>query len=154
MRQLRQHMNSQTKEKNCMCDICNKTFQHQQILCMHRNTHNKEKHYMCEICNKTFMRQASLHRHMNIHTRQKIIFVTYAIKNFDNNETYTCIWIFTLKRMCTSAEYVTSNLPIKVVYINISICIQKRQLTHTIFAKKNSFYPYLDWGGKFIPSMV
>ena len=49
------------------CDICKKSFKHQDNLKLHEQTHSGERPFSCDVCNKSFSRLSYLKRHLRIH---------------------------------------------------------------------------------------
>lgn len=55
-----------TREKNCHCDICGRSFSCASVLKTHRLTHFN-KTFICEVCGKTFYHASHLKRHTLVH---------------------------------------------------------------------------------------
>ncbi|XP_075210607.1 uncharacterized protein LOC142317960 [Lycorma delicatula] len=81
---LKQHLNIHTKEKNYICNFCQKSFNHKTSLKIHLNIHTKEKNYICNICQKSFNRKTSLKRHLNIHTKEMNYICNFCQKSFNH----------------------------------------------------------------------
>ncbi|CAL8259383.1 unnamed protein product [Arctogadus glacialis] len=53
----------------CVCDICNETFQHEKKLERHKNKNHKQQ-YQCDHCKKNFAEKRNLARHANACTKK------------------------------------------------------------------------------------
>ncbi|XP_076810518.1 uncharacterized protein LOC143453213 [Clavelina lepadiformis] len=54
-----------------VCDICDKTFNHQAHAITHLRTHTGERPFKCQFCDKAFQRNSHRNRHERIHTGEK-----------------------------------------------------------------------------------
>ncbi|XP_075210552.1 uncharacterized protein LOC142317898 [Lycorma delicatula] len=80
---LKQHLNIPTKEKNYICNFCQKSFNSKSYLKIHLNIHTEEKNYICNFCQKSFNRKESLKIHLNIHTKEKNYICNFCQKSFN-----------------------------------------------------------------------
>ncbi|KAI4471512.1 zinc finger and scan domain-containing [Holotrichia oblita] len=74
------HMVTHTKAKPYKCDGCEKRFGTTQSLLLHKRTHTGEKPYTCHICNKSFLAKTHLTNHVRVHTGEKLFKCSYCQK--------------------------------------------------------------------------
>ncbi|KAF4527524.1 hypothetical protein B566_EDAN015624, partial [Ephemera danica] len=56
----------------CMCDICGKVLSHPSSVIYHKETeHNNGRRYVCNTCNKSFKHKQLLQRHQLVHSDQR-----------------------------------------------------------------------------------
>ncbi|KAK3094380.1 hypothetical protein FSP39_001000 [Pinctada imbricata] len=104
--------------KNFICDVCGKSFKHNDSLKIHKKSHEEgrgsnlecmecgkllscttalkvhmRRHtgstpYMCEICGKAFKQSSNLQKHMLVHTTETLFKCEICAKEFKYQETY------------------------------------------------------------------
>ncbi|UYM14352.1 C2H2-type zinc finger protein [Endozoicomonas euniceicola] len=65
------HSGARAKNKEHVCDVCEKEFTQSGSLIRHRYRHTGEKPYECDVCGKGFTQTGDLVRHKRIHTGEK-----------------------------------------------------------------------------------
>ncbi|XP_075988987.1 zinc finger and BTB domain-containing protein 41-like [Anticarsia gemmatalis] len=58
-------------ERNCLCNVCNKTFFDKLSLRLHMATHSTEKKFGCKVCGRCFRWENNLKDHVKIHVGDK-----------------------------------------------------------------------------------
>ena len=62
--ELKNHIIVHTKERNQICEICQKSFGTKKALFAHIKTHTGERNYVCTVCSKAFTQAHVLRTHM------------------------------------------------------------------------------------------
>ena len=71
-RDLRTHsLGVQVKEKNHVCNVCEKGFVQTSALSAHMSTHSDDRPSRCEACGKTFKEKITLNAHQFTHISEK-----------------------------------------------------------------------------------
>lgn len=68
---VRHQRNVHLKERNIVCNVCQKCFYTQSHLQDHMITHNQIKLFKCEVCSKSFARKECFKTHQRLHTGEK-----------------------------------------------------------------------------------
>ncbi|XP_075217777.1 uncharacterized protein LOC142322586 [Lycorma delicatula] len=79
------HLNIHAKQKNFICNFCQKSFNFKSDLKKHVNIHTKEKNYVCNFCQKVFNRLSNLKVHINLHTKEKNYICNFCQKSFNQS---------------------------------------------------------------------
>ncbi|KAG8197135.1 hypothetical protein JTE90_011298 [Oedothorax gibbosus] len=73
---------NQKRDKEFVCNICNRSFGYKHVLQNHERTHTGEKPFECKECNKRFTRDHHLKTHMRLHTGEKPYHCSHCERQF------------------------------------------------------------------------
>ena len=66
------HLNTHSKNKLYLCDICGQRYKHAAALSLHKRSHKAEySHFKCATCNNLFTTYTHLEEHIQVHVGHK-----------------------------------------------------------------------------------
>jgi len=72
-----------------VCNKCNKSFKHKQLLQRHQLVHSDDRPYVCSSCNASFKTKANLINHQSTHTGLKKYFCEICNQQFAHKTSLT-----------------------------------------------------------------
>ncbi|XP_067213476.1 zinc finger protein 287-like isoform X2 [Linepithema humile] len=72
-----------------VCNKCNKSFKHKQLLQRHQLVHSDDRPYICKSCNASFKTKANLINHQSTHTGEKKYFCEICKQQFAHKTSLT-----------------------------------------------------------------